>query len=66
MHTLPDADETDLDALAKIRNRAALRAHLGPRTDIRDGFTEYQGFPGPTSPRWGDYSAGVSRCHGVN
>jgi hypothetical protein len=24
-----------------------------------DGFTEYQGFPGPTRPRWGDYSAGV-------
>jgi hypothetical protein len=24
-----------------------------------DGFTEYQGFPGRTSPRWGDYSAGV-------
>ncbi|HEY2552049.1 MAG TPA: hypothetical protein VGI64_15890 [Streptosporangiaceae bacterium] len=24
-----------------------------------DGFGEYQGFPGRTSPRWGDYSAGV-------
>jgi hypothetical protein len=24
-----------------------------------DGFSEYQGFPGPTRPRWGDYSAGV-------
>jgi hypothetical protein len=24
-----------------------------------DGFGEYQGFPGGTSPRWGDYSAGV-------
>ena len=22
----------------------------------QDGFTEYQGFPGPTRPRWGDYS----------
>ena len=21
-----------------------------------DGFSEYQGFPGPTRPRWGDYS----------
>jgi hypothetical protein len=21
----------------------------------QDGFTEYQGFPGPTRPRWGDY-----------
>ena len=21
-----------------------------------DGFTEYQGYPGPTRPRWGDYS----------
>ena len=25
----------------------------------QDGFTEYQGFPGPTRPRWGDYTAGV-------
>ena len=24
-----------------------------------DGFGEYQGFPGPIGPRWGDYSAGV-------
>ena len=24
-----------------------------------DGFSEYQGFPGPIRPRWGDYSAGV-------
>ena len=24
-----------------------------------DGFTEYQGYPGGTRPRWGDYSAGV-------
>jgi hypothetical protein len=22
----------------------------------QDGFTEYQGYPGPTGPRWGDYS----------
>ena len=27
--------------------------------DPQDGFTEYAGFPGPTSPRWGDYSAAV-------
>ncbi|HWG00507.1 MAG TPA: hypothetical protein VG164_01505 [Trebonia sp.] len=25
----------------------------------QDGFTEYQNYPKPTSPRWGDYSAGV-------
>lgn len=25
----------------------------------QDGFTEYQGYPGTTRPRWGDYSAGV-------
>jgi hypothetical protein len=24
-----------------------------------DGFTEYQGYPGPTRPRWGDYSWAV-------
>jgi hypothetical protein len=24
----------------------------------QDGFSEYQGFPGPTRPRWGDYSWG--------
>ncbi len=25
----------------------------------QDGFTEYQGYPGPTRPRWGDYSEGI-------
>jgi hypothetical protein len=25
----------------------------------QDGFSEYQGFPGRTRPRWGDYSEGV-------
>ncbi len=25
----------------------------------QDGFTEYQGYPGGTRPRWGDYSEGV-------
>jgi hypothetical protein len=25
----------------------------------QDGFSQYQGFPGPIRPRWGDYSAGV-------
>ena len=25
----------------------------------QDGFTEYQGFPGPTRERWGDYSAAI-------
>ncbi len=25
----------------------------------QDGFTEYQGYPGATRPRWGDYSAGI-------
>ncbi len=25
----------------------------------QDGFSEYQGFPGPTRPRWGDYSWGI-------
>jgi hypothetical protein len=25
----------------------------------QDGFTEYRGYPGPTGPRWGDYSAAV-------
>ena len=25
----------------------------------QDGFTEYQGFPGATRPRWGDYSWGI-------
>jgi hypothetical protein len=24
-----------------------------------DGFTEYQGYPGPTGPRWGDYSNAI-------
>jgi hypothetical protein len=25
----------------------------------QDGFTEYLGYPGPTQPRWGDYSNAV-------
>ena len=25
----------------------------------QDGFSQYQGFPGPIRPRWGDYSAGA-------
>ena len=25
----------------------------------QDGFSEYQGFPGATRPRWGDYSWGL-------
>ncbi len=25
----------------------------------QDGFSEYQGYPGPTRPRWGDYSWGI-------
>ena len=25
----------------------------------QDGFTEYQGYPGPLRPRWGDYSAAI-------
>jgi len=25
----------------------------------QDGFTEYQGYPGTTRPRWGDYSWGI-------
>ena len=25
----------------------------------QDGFTEYQGLPGPIRPRWGDYGAAV-------
>jgi hypothetical protein len=25
----------------------------------QDGFTEYQGYPGPTRPRWGDYSNAI-------
>ncbi len=28
-----------------------------------DSFTEYQGYPGPTRPRWGDYSQGVFDPH---
>ena len=27
-----------------------------PGQSPQDGFSEYQGFPGPTRPRWGDYS----------
>lgn len=26
----------------------------------QDGFTEYQGYPGPTGPRWGDYSWAIA------
>jgi hypothetical protein len=26
----------------------------------QDGFTEYQGYPGPTRPRWGDYSNAIA------
>lgn len=29
----------------------------------QDGFTEYQGYPGPTGPRWGDYSAAIFLPH---
>jgi len=25
----------------------------------QDGFTEYEGYPGPTRPRWGDYSHAI-------
>lgn len=25
----------------------------------QDGFTEYQGYPGPLRPRWGDYSSAI-------
>jgi hypothetical protein len=25
----------------------------------QDGFSEYQGYPGPTRPRWGDYSSAI-------
>jgi hypothetical protein len=38
----------------------------GPKVSVvdlgqapEDGFGEYQGFPGRTGPRWGDYAAGV-------
>ncbi len=27
-----------------------------PGQSPQDGFSEYQGYPGPTRPRWGDYS----------
>src|SRR6185437_5138326 len=30
-----------------------------PGQSPQDGFSEYQGFPGRTRPRWGDYSEGV-------
>jgi hypothetical protein len=30
-----------------------------PGKSPQDGFSEYQGFPGPTRPRWGDYSWGL-------
>lgn len=32
----------------------------------QDGFSEYQGFPGLTSPRWGDYSWGIYLPDGSN
>jgi hypothetical protein len=32
-------------------------ANLG--ASPQDGFSEYQGYPGPTRPRWGDYSWGL-------
>ena len=32
-------------------------ADLGQSPD--DGFTEYAGYPGPTAPRWGDYSNAI-------
>jgi hypothetical protein len=25
----------------------------------QDGFTEYQGYPGPLRPRWGDYNYAI-------
>jgi len=40
-----------------LRNSRVHVVDLGQSPE--DGFGEYQGFPGPTSPRWGDYSAGV-------
>jgi len=30
-----------------------------PGADAQDGFSEYQGFPGPTGPRWGDYGSAI-------
>ncbi len=32
----------------------------------QDGFSEYQGYPGPTRPRWGDYSEGIYLPDGSN
>ena len=32
----------------------------------QDGFSEYQGFPGLTRPRWGDYSEGIFLPGGSN
>ena len=32
----------------------------------QDGFSEYQGFPGLTRPRWGDYSEGIFLPDGSN
>jgi hypothetical protein len=32
----------------------------------QDGFSEYQGFPGLTRPRWGDYSWGIYLPGGSN
>ena len=32
----------------------------------QDGFSEYQGYPGPTRPRWGDYSWGIFLPDGSN
>jgi len=29
----------------------------------QDGFTEYQGYPGPLRPRWGDYSNAIFLAH---
>ncbi len=38
-----------------LLNRVVNIADLGQAP--QDGFTEYQGYPGTTRPRWGDYSA---------
>ncbi len=40
-----------------LRGSTVNVADLGQSPE--DGFGEYQGFPGPTGPRWGDYSAAV-------
>jgi hypothetical protein len=32
---------------------------VDPGQSPQDGFTEYQGFPGQTFPRWGDYSEAI-------